>query len=174
MDTESKYLSELLLQHAFRRLSVNCSVARVGQLAVAAQGLDAWNPAVWFPSLVISSAHIGALPSSLGSSFDDMNWVLIDLAADIIVYIVVTRQRPEPSKDNAEAISGLTVVYHLINPRSIYWQSMRSSVVRTISHFMSKPLEIVCILSAVAMVSKVIVALPSLIPSRFNSRSELP
>ncbi|KAI4284166.1 MAG: hypothetical protein L6R38_001622 [Xanthoria sp. 2 TBL-2021] len=142
---ESKYLSELLLQHASRRLSVNCSVARVGQLAGAAQGFGAWNPAEWFPSLVISSSHISALPSSLGSSFDDMNWIPIDLAAEVIVDIAVTRQQPVPhdNDDDAGANPSLTKVYHLINPRSVHWQSMRSSVARTISHFTSKPVEIV-------------------------------
>ncbi|KAL8847954.1 MAG: hypothetical protein Q9221_007019 [Calogaya cf. arnoldii] len=137
---ESKYLSELILQHASKKLSVDCSVARVGQLTGAAQGVGAWNPAEWFPSLVISSAHTGALPSSLGSSFDNMSWIPIDLAAEIIVDIAVTNGQPEPHYDNEEASP---LVYHLVNPFSVHWQSMRSTVARTISHFISKPLEIV-------------------------------
>ncbi|KAL8838549.1 MAG: hypothetical protein Q9170_002091 [Blastenia crenularia] len=82
---ESKYISDLLLQHAPKKLSIACSIARVGQLAGAAQAFGASNPAAWFPSLVISSAHVGALPDSLGPSFDKTNWVPINFAADVII-----------------------------------------------------------------------------------------
>ena len=142
---ESKYISELLLQHASQRFPIDCSLARVGQPAGAAQGFGAWNPAEWFPSLVISSRHIGALPSSLGIFFDDMNWIPIDLAAEVIVDIALAR-KPSNSHYNdsdIEAHPSRPKVYHLTNPRSAHWSSMQSTVAKTIAHFTSKPPQIV-------------------------------
>lgn len=142
---ESKYLSELLLQHASQRFPIDCSLARVGQLAGAAQGFGAWNPAEWFPSLVISSGHIGALPSSLGFFFDDMNWIPIDLTAEVIVDIALTRKPSNSQEDDkdTEPHPNHPKVYHLTNPRSVHWQSMQSTVAKTIAHFISKPAKLV-------------------------------
>ena len=58
---ESKYISERLLNHAAQRLSVNASFACVGQIACAVKHAGLWNKAESFPSLAISSLHVGAV-----------------------------------------------------------------------------------------------------------------
>lgn len=63
---ESKYVSEHLLDHATNKLHISCSFARVGQIAGAVRYAGLWNKAEWFPSLIISSLHVGTVPDSLG------------------------------------------------------------------------------------------------------------
>ena len=95
--------------------------------------------------MVISSWHIGALLSSLGFFFDDMNWISIDLAAGLVVDIAITRKTPNSHYNDIdiEDHPSHTKVYHLTNPRSAHWQSMQSTVARTIAQFTSKTPEIV-------------------------------
>lgn len=63
---ESKYLAELLLDYASKRLSIDARIARVGQIAGPVKGQGIWNEWEWLPSLVLSSLHVGAVPDSLG------------------------------------------------------------------------------------------------------------
>jgi nucleoside-diphosphate-sugar epimerase len=67
---ESKYVAERLLDYAAEKLHIDTRIARVGQIAGPVVLPGTWSKWEWFPSLVISSAHIGALPDSLGSGFD--------------------------------------------------------------------------------------------------------
>lgn len=123
----SKYLSEILLHHAAQRLSISGTVARVGQLTGAAHGIGDWSPAEWFPSLVISSAHIGALPASLGALWDDMKWIPIDLAAEIVVELALQTQPNAHTDSAATTRSGSNPchVYHIVNPHTVQWRFMR-------------------------------------------------
>jgi thioester reductase-like protein len=83
--TESKYLTELLLEYAAQKLNISTSVVRVGQIAGAANHAGLWNRNEWFPSLVISSLHVGAIPDTLGPRFDRIDWIPVDLLAEILV-----------------------------------------------------------------------------------------
>lgn len=141
---ESKYLSELLIHHACESLSIACSVARVGQLTGAAKNYGGWNPTEWFPSLVLSSAKVGALPDSLGSSLNEMNWIPLDLAADIIVEIATLPQNEysKSIRDDGPA-SRQPQIYHLLNPHPVKWSSTRLKVADTIWRLTSTRLEIV-------------------------------
>lgn len=134
---ESKYVSENLLAHAAQRFSSpQLSFIRVGQLAGAAHHRSVWNKAEWFPSLVISSRHIGALPESLGPGFDTVDWVPIDHAAEIIVELALPRHAPtlEP---------GQMRVYHLANPRPVTWTSVRGVLIDELARRSKKPPEVV-------------------------------
>lgn len=136
---ESKYLSELLLHYACEKSFFDCSVARVGQLTGAAANFGGWNRSEWFPSLVLSSAHIGFLPDSLGASFDKMNWIPIDLAARAIVEIA-TRKALKENFGGAmatEPSSRQVQVYHLVNPHNVQWRSMCLRIANTISRLTS-------------------------------------
>ncbi|KAL1969206.1 hypothetical protein VTN77DRAFT_460 [Rasamsonia byssochlamydoides] len=76
--SESKYIAELLLAHASSLSpSLSLSLSRVGQVSGVINGPGLWNPQEWFPSLVLTSAHIGALPQSLGA-MDQIDWLPID------------------------------------------------------------------------------------------------
>ncbi|KAL8994171.1 MAG: hypothetical protein Q9169_005790 [Polycauliona sp. 2 TL-2023] len=143
---ESKYLSEMLLHDASGRLSVGCSIARVGQLTGASKGFGAWNRREWFPSLVISSAHIGAVPDSLGGSFDEMDWIPIDLAAETIAELAIREMQNghrDAATQIAEAAASRLVVYHIVNPQIVHWRSMRTIVASAIARRTSKPVEII-------------------------------
>ncbi|KAL8633778.1 hypothetical protein Q9189_000514 [Teloschistes chrysophthalmus] len=142
---ESKYLSELLLQHASEKLSpVRTTVARVGQLTGPIVGTPAvWNPAEWFPSLVISSAHLGAMPDTLGAVFDNIDWVPIDLATQAIVDLSLG------SKDDANSVTveqyptTPATFCNVVNPKGLHWQQLRHTVVETLSHHIDKPVELI-------------------------------
>ncbi|KAI4127592.1 MAG: hypothetical protein LQ338_003135 [Usnochroma carphineum] len=142
---ESKYLSELLLQYACEKLSLDCSVARVGQLTGAANNFGGWNPSEWFPSLLLSSAHIGFLPDSLGASFDKMEWIPIDYVADVVVELAIhEQQNGYPGGVKAACPSSRQAqVYQLVNPRTVHWRSMQTRVADTISRLTSTAVEIV-------------------------------
>ena len=128
---ESKYLSELLLDYAGQKLHTCSSIARVGQLAGPVNGIGVWNATEWFPSLVISSCHTGALPASLGPAFDNIDWLPIDLLAGILVELAVGRSSKAQN------------VYHLVNPQKLQWNTMRTTVADAISQFSKKTVEIV-------------------------------
>lgn len=83
---KSKYLAEQLLNYAVWtwRLPVPTSFAQVSQIAGAVHSPGLWNKTKWFPSLVISSLHIGAVPDSLGLTVGQINWVPIDLLAEVL------------------------------------------------------------------------------------------
>ena len=129
---ESKHLSELLLDYADQKLDTRSSIARVGQLAGPADSIGSWNATEWFPSLVISSCHIGALPASLGPTFDSVDWLPIDLLAGILVELAVGRSNK--ARNN---------VYHLVNPHKLQWNTVRTTVADAISQVSGKTVGIV-------------------------------
>ncbi|KAI9927529.1 hypothetical protein MW887_003147 [Aspergillus wentii] len=80
----SKYLGEHLLTQAAKN-GLHASFARVGQVAGSVRSAGLWNKAEWFPSLVLSSLHVGALPDTLGKALDRVDWLPIDLLGDVLV-----------------------------------------------------------------------------------------
>jgi hypothetical protein len=50
-----------------------------------------WNKHEWFPSLVLSSLYVGALPDDIGSTLGRIDWVLVDLLAGVLVDLVLER-----------------------------------------------------------------------------------
>lgn len=131
---ESKYLAELLLDYASKRLSIDAGIARVGQIAgpVNVQGI--WNEWEWLPSLVLSSLHVGAVPDSLGASQTKIDWVPIDLLAEVLVELTLNIARQEaPTPIQAEE-TGKARVFHPLNPHPVTWKSLLPSIVNTLSH----------------------------------------
>lgn len=123
----SKYIAERLLDHAASRLGLSVSVARVGQIAGTVKHASIWNPAEWFPSLVISSAHIGAIPDSLGPTFNNIDWVPIDLLADAITELSLRQtqngqQRPKKPR-----------VFHPMNPHPTQYAQIRNLIVQELA-----------------------------------------
>ena len=98
---ESKYLAEQLLDHAAQmiqripgqRPAVEFATARVGQVAGPVKRPGLWNPAEWFPSLVLSSLHIGAIPDSLGPVMGNIDWVPVDLLSRVLVELALSPSR---------------------------------------------------------------------------------
>ena len=120
---ESKFLSERLLDHAAQKLSIDTAFARVGQIAGAVRHTGLWNKAEWFPSLVISSHHVGAIPDSLGATMGNIDWVPIDDLAEILVDLAVNMPRQDPPSHNAQPKRAK--VFHPLNPHPTTWQAIQ-------------------------------------------------
>jgi thioester reductase-like protein len=110
----SKYLAEHLLAHAAQQ-GCNAAFARVGQVAGPIRSRGLWNKSEWFPSLVLSSLHLNALPDAIGQALDRVDWVPIDLLAEILV--------------DLSLLNTLGVgVYHPVNAHPQSWKDIRPVV----------------------------------------------
>lgn len=129
----AKFLGELLVNAAARHLGdlVPATVIRVGQVAGPVRRPGLWNPHEWVPSLVLSSLHLGQVPNSLGPIFDNVDFVPLDLLADVLVDLATTT--------NGRTASSATV-FNLRNPTLTPWTTLLPGVTAGSS---SKPLQVV-------------------------------
>ncbi|THC89059.1 hypothetical protein EYZ11_011499 [Aspergillus tanneri] len=127
----SKYLAEQLLEHAARKRTVRASIARVGQVAGAVRTPGQWNKAEWFPSLVLSSLHVGAVPDNIGPQSDRIDWMPVDLLAEVLTELALG--------DNGS--SGPVSVSHPVNLHASTWGDILPVVVDLLSKSSGKPLE---------------------------------
>ena len=147
---ESKYVAEQIIASAAPKLMPQHSLAfaRVGQIAGPAKEHGKWNTAEWFPSLIRSSINIGAIPNSLGSTFNSIDWVPIDLLAQIMVELALIRGH------STESIGSQISVYHPLNPRLTTWTALRDSILSELGSQAKKPIEVVSLRAWVAKVRK--------------------
>lgn len=112
---QSKYLAERMLTYASRVLGVQTIVARVGQVSGDASRKCGWNRREWFPSLVVSSLYIRALPRSLGCAENgkEVAWIPVDAAARILQELSLSPLLP-----------GENVTYHVVHPRPTAWSEL--------------------------------------------------
>lgn len=122
--SESKFIAENLLSYAtdkFPRVSI--SIARVGQIAGPVPTTGIWTKHEWFPSLVLSSIHLGIIPKSLDSTDrSKVDWVPIDLIADILVELIFS-QRIDHNNG--------AKVYRPVNPVLVPWKSFLPKIIKT-------------------------------------------
>ncbi|PQE27801.1 NRPS-like enzyme protein [Rutstroemia sp. NJR-2017a BVV2] len=132
---QSKYIAEHILSHAATHLSLPISLVRVGQIAGAVQRAGLWNRSEWFPSLVISSAHIGAVPEDIGGGLlgSEIDWVPIDLLSEVLVELALGF--------GTGAEKGEVQVFHPKNPRPISWAQLRDVVVGELSLILEREIE---------------------------------
>lgn len=125
---QSKLLAELLLDAAAQRLgeSMSTAIIRVGQVAGAVRTPGVWNIHEWFPSMVLSSLHFGQVPDSLGSYFDDVDFIPVDVLAGILTEIATSTQAGEVGKKRSGAL-----VYNLRNPHLAPWRELLAAVTDT-------------------------------------------
>lgn len=114
----SKYIAEHLLAHAAQQ-GYNPAFARVGQVAGPIRSHGLWNKSEWFPSLVLSSLHLNALPETIGQALDRVDWVPIDLLAEILVDLSLLK-------------SPGVGVYHPVNLHPRSWKDIRPVVADTL------------------------------------------
>ncbi|KAM0133647.1 hypothetical protein ACHAP3_005774 [Botrytis cinerea] len=110
---ESKYISKLLISYASDKFSPHgyeFSLARVGQIAGPVRGKGLWNKTEWFRSLVLSSIHLCSIPSSLGSSLGRIDWVPVDILADIIADLALTNNVQHEVRQDVELKAGAGTV----------------------------------------------------------------
>jgi thioester reductase-like protein len=128
---QSKYIAEHVLAHAASRLGLPISFARVGQIAGAVKRGGLWNRAEWFPSLVISSAHIGAVPEEIGGPLGrEIDWVPIDLLSEVLVELALGI--------GTRAAKGEVEVFHPKHPRPIVWAELRGAVSGELSSILGR------------------------------------
>ena len=132
---ESKYLTEILLDHAAKRLQIPLSFARVGQIAGPVKSPGLWNPAEWFPSLITGSIYIGAIPDSLGAAMGRIDWVPMDLLSEVLVGLAL--QSPEGSE------IGSVEVFHPVNIHPQSWHDLLPTVLEQIAVATSKALDVI-------------------------------
>ncbi|KAJ5721627.1 NRPS-like enzyme [Penicillium malachiteum] len=122
----SKYISEHLLGYAAQQGLPHPAFARVGQVAGPIRYPGLWNKSEWFPSVVLSSLHLEALPDSL--SLDRIDWVPIDLLAEILVDVALL---------NNSSLS----VYHPVNLNPKSWKEIQPFVVDALHKIAGKTVE---------------------------------
>lgn len=125
---QSKLLAELLVDAAAQKLggSVSTAIVRVGQVAGAVRTPGLWNIHEWFPSMVLSSLHFGQVPDSLGSYFDDIDFIPVDVLGGILTDIATSTQAGEEGKRRSGAL-----VYNLRNPHLAPWRELLAAVTDT-------------------------------------------
>ncbi|EXJ70135.1 uncharacterized protein A1O5_07208 [Cladophialophora psammophila CBS 110553] len=143
---ESKYIAERVLNAATAssRGRIPTTSLRVGQIAGPVPNMDiagnqvkleVWNAQEWFPSLIISSNTVQALPATLGR-MEDIDWIPVNVLANIVIELLqfdneeIERQRYSEGGD-----SHLTSrVYHLINRAVVTWQQ---DILPVVQHFLA-------------------------------------
>ena len=130
---ESKYLAELLLDYASKTLSIDTRIARIGQIAGPVEGQGVWNKWEWLPSLVLSSLYVGAVPNSLGPSQNKIDWVPIDLLAQVLVELALYPDRQEDHGPEKHEVTSKARVFHPLNPHPVAWRSLLPAIVNSLS-----------------------------------------
>ena len=152
--SQSKHVAEQIIDYAAQKMSSGSSFAfaRVGQIAGAANHSGIWNRNEWFPSMIINSVQIGAIPDSLGPMFDEIDWVPIDLLADILLELAL--ERSSLAKQYTASEKQHADVYHPLNPNKMTWTELRSVILLELSQQMKTPIEVLPLRTWVAKVRK--------------------
>lgn len=130
----AKLLGELLVNAAARHLGVPATVIRVGQVAGPVRRPGLWNPHEWLPSMVLSSLHLGQVPDNTGPLFNNVDFVPVDLLADVLVDLATA------TTTTGRADSG-TTVFNVRNPNLTPWATLLPAVVAGGSS--AKPVQVV-------------------------------
>ena len=133
---ESKSVAEHLIDYASQRLGLDSSIARVGQIAGAIGHAGVWSPDEWFPSMIITSAHLSALPETLGSTFSMIDWIPIDLLPGVLFELAEDQQHVTHQSESAR-------VFHPINPEVVSWEALRVAVANELHLQTGNAIEIV-------------------------------
>ncbi|OTB02092.1 hypothetical protein M426DRAFT_205279 [Hypoxylon sp. CI-4A] len=115
----SKMVSGLILDEAAEVSGVPTASIRVGQIAGSRYEKGLWNRQEWFPSIVASSVHLGALPGNLGA-FNTIDWMAIEDVAHLVLDVSGVEE-----KLPVDQISGY---FHSVNPQTTTWQAMVPAV----------------------------------------------
>jgi thioester reductase-like protein/acyl-CoA synthetase (AMP-forming)/AMP-acid ligase II len=126
---QSKHVAEKLLSYASSALGIRTIIARVGQISGDACRKRGWNRREWFPSLVVSSLHIRALPETLGCAEDGkgVKWIPVDSTARILQELSDVPARP-----------GINDTFHVVHPRPVAWANLLPIVRSTLDKAISE------------------------------------
>lgn len=127
---ESKYIAERLLDYAAQKLHITAGAARVGQIAGTAENPRGWNRREWFPSLVLSSKFLGAVPETLGlggNDSEEVDWVPIDQLVRVLAGLALGLDKREKVTDEGVQI------FHPVHPVPTTWNSLLPTVIETLA-----------------------------------------
>ena len=91
------------------------AVLRVGQVCGPLAGTGVWNISEWFPSLVLSSRFLGAVPDSISNP--EIDWVPVDRLGDIITEFVGVAASEHGNSASSR-------VYNVVNPAKATWDTL--------------------------------------------------
>ncbi|KAL6884739.1 putative NRPS-like enzyme [Trichoderma evansii] len=123
----AKFLAEGLCEAAAVHFagSITIAAARAGQVAGPVRRPGLWNPAEWFPCLVRTSAALRCLPDTLGAGFDAVDFVPVDVLADVLVELAVTVEDADAGEESGTAAA----VFNLRNPHPVPWTALLPAVI---------------------------------------------
>lgn len=78
--------------------------------------------------------YLVSIPDSLGESSDTIQWIPVDVVAEIVVYLIETKVSP-----SAPAIA---TILHLLNSRSMSWKSLQPVIVQSMEQIMGHSVNI--------------------------------
>ncbi|KAJ6492315.1 hypothetical protein C8R45DRAFT_825292 [Mycena sanguinolenta] len=107
--TESKWVTERIVQHAYTRRYINANVVRVGQLCGSTTS-GAWDTFQWVPALAQSAAVVGCLPDD--GDNDTTTWFPIDKASLAVI----------------DMLSSPNQTLHLVHPKPAKWHTIVSAL----------------------------------------------
>ncbi|RYP66269.1 hypothetical protein DL771_007921 [Monosporascus sp. 5C6A] len=97
------------------------AVIRVGQICGPLSGTGAWNEWEWFPSLVLSSKYLGAVPESIGGNID---WVPVDELGTTVSELTAAVTSGENDRN--------FVVYNVTNPKTTRWGELIPALLKVV------------------------------------------
>ena len=147
----SKSVAEHLVDYASQKLGVLSSIARVGQIAGAVDHAGVWSTDEWFPSMIITSAQLSALPETLGSAFSTIDWIPIDLLPGALFELAENQQQTTHQSESAR-------VFHPMNPEVVSWEALRDTVANELHLQTGDAIEIVSLRTWISRVREKIEA----------------
>lgn len=121
----AKFLCELLVEAAtqhFGSSTLPTTIIRVGQVGGTISHPGIWNIREWLPSMVISSLHLGKISDSLGSRFNNVDFVPADVLSDVLVDLATTATKSEG-----------TAVFNIRNPHLVSWKELLPAIMEAAS-----------------------------------------
>ncbi|KAK3988006.1 hypothetical protein QBC44DRAFT_293882 [Cladorrhinum sp. PSN332] len=116
---QSKHVASCLLARAVQEGRVkHGTVLRVGQLAGPNTGKGVWNKSEWVPLLVATSLELGMIPAQLGGRQGRVDWLPVDLAAEVIVELV------SGERDEEKGVE----CWNVVNPKVGDWGVLAKAV----------------------------------------------
>ncbi|RYP70479.1 hypothetical protein DL771_005416 [Monosporascus sp. 5C6A] len=123
----SKQVSELILEDAVVNSGLHASICRLGQIAGPVRSTKGmWGKQEWLPTIIETSKLLGLLPSTLGS-MDRIDWVPVDVLADIVVELAGIDKLEVHSMEKSPST---VQVYHAVNPEDVDWRTLVPTVLR--------------------------------------------
>ncbi|THV08158.1 acetyl-CoA synthetase-like protein [Dendrothele bispora CBS 962.96] len=113
--TQSKWVSEQIIQNASSTAGLHSVIVRLGQACGSPNG--SWNRKEWLPALVRSAPFLGCIPD------DDreISWIPADLVARAFRDFLDTPNASAETQRNPSFV-------HLIHPRPVRWSTLARTI----------------------------------------------